>query len=621
MMKKLLVLAIGIAAIAITIRAELIVKPLGDNVSPEDMARFLTGSGVEVFNVEYTGASRAAGLFCGGANIISLDKGILLTSGCATNVIGASGTNTLSDATCENGVPGNSDLDDLLEDETQSTLDASVLKFDFIPQGTNVTIRYVFASEEYNEFVDTGFNDIFAFFVNGTNFALIPGTNLAVSIDNINNGNAAAGSPAAGPCNFCNFYIDNANLAEPPVLFEMDGLTRVLTLNAPVTPGATNTFKMAIADVNDLLFDSAVFIEARSLVSGAISSNCITRTAGYWFTHPKCSGTQGITTATLDNALKEILTLNCDVMDLGFALLPITFRNADDDLDHKDAMIEALGLRWRSRNLTGEFGGEQSSQLPALNVCRNRKALAVHYIAALANNTLLRTDPSSCLYVNANGVLTNFPSNLLTKSLEALAAEDIEDMVEQRVLLKKFNASGNSNPLPPDIADPDTMACGKFSQAQLRKMSRDPSTQFNCPGLNDDCARAENIQTVPFITSVDLTKYSNRAPGSICGQGGSDAIWKIPSYMAAPFRPFTVTTAGSNFDTKITVRQGECGILDDGGGDVEDLTLITCNNNDGGLLTSRAQFTVPEDNEGDIFIIIEGHQGEVGDLKVKITSP
>jgi hypothetical protein len=72
----------------------------------------------------------------------------------------------------------------------------------------------------------------------------------------------------------------------------------------------------------------------------------------------------------------------------------------------------------------------------------------------------------------------------------------------------------------------------------------------------------------------------------------------------------------------ITVRQGECGILDDGGGGtVDDLTIITCNNNNGGLLTSKTQFTVPEENTQDIFIIIEGHQGDVGELKVKITSP
>jgi hypothetical protein len=620
MMKKSLVLAIGIAAATITIRAELIVKPLGETVSPEDMARFLTGGGVEVFNVEYTGGSRASGLFCAGEDIIGIDKGILLTSGCATNVIGSGGTNTFSGSTCENGLPGDSDLDGLLDG--LSTFDASVLKFDFIPQGTNVTIRYVFSSEEYNEFVDTGFNDVFGFFVNGTNFALIPGTNLPVAIDNINNGFADAGLPATGPCKFCNLYVDNANLTQPPVQFEMDGLTKVLTLNAPVTPNATNTFRMAIGDTSDLILDSAVFIEARSLVSGSLASNCITRTAGYWFTHPKCSGTKGITTATLDEAMKEIFTLNCDVVDLGFMLLPVTFRNNDDDLDHKDAMLESLGFRWRSKTLTGEFGGLQSSQLPALNLCRTRKSLAVQYIAALANNALLRTDPANCLYVNSNGVLTNFPSNLLSKSLDALGSEDIEDMMAQRVLLKKFNSSGASSPLPPEIADPDTLACGKFSKDQLRKMSRDPSTQFNCPGLNDDCERAENIQTVPFTTTVDLTNYANRSPGSICGSGGKEAVWKIPSTMAAPFRPFTVTTDGSNFDTMITVRQGECGILEDGGGGtVDDLTIITCNNNNGGLLTSKTQFTVPEENTQDIFIIIEGHQGDVGELKVKITSP
>jgi hypothetical protein len=618
MIKKFFILA-AISVIAVmTIRAELIVKPLTDKVTPEDMARFLVGGGVDVFNVRYTGSPRAGGLFCGGGPALGVEKGILLSSGCATNILGSGGTNTSSSTTCENGTSGDTDLDDELSGFT--TLDASVLEFDFIPQGTNVTIRYVFSSEEYNEFVDSGFNDVFAFFVNGTNFALVPGTNLPVSIDNVNNGNADAGQSAGGPCKFCQFYIDNANLTEPPVPIEMDGLTTVLELNAPVTPGETNRFKMAIADVSDQLLDSTVFIEARSLASGGTTTNLVTRTANYWFTHPQCSHTKGITTATLDKALKEIIAFNCGVLDLGFTVMPLTYRNGDDKLDHRDAVLEALGLRWGKIQYTGEFGGRQTSELPSSPVCRARKDLAVQYIAALANNVLLKTKPEDAFYFNDKGVYTNFPSSLLSDALAALTAEKIDDMTESQVLLKKFNKSGNALPLPPDIADPDVLACGPYSRDRLRYMARDPSTQYNCPGLNDDCARGKNIQNVPFSDSVDLPFYQDLEATATCSTGqGKEAVWKIPADMAAPFRPFTVSTAGSNFDTVISVRVGDCALEQDQ--NAENPNEIACNDSDGGLMTSRVEFLVPENNDKNIYIVVEGQGGTEGTIEITITSP
>ena len=58
-----------------------------------------------------------------------------------------------------------------------------MLEFDFVPADTTVSFRYVFGSDEYNEFVDSGFNDVFGFFVDGVNCATVPETDTAVSID------------------------------------------------------------------------------------------------------------------------------------------------------------------------------------------------------------------------------------------------------------------------------------------------------------------------------------------------------------------------------------------------------------------------------------------------------
>src|SRR4029077_20141383 len=139
---------------------------------------------------------------------------------------------------------------------------AAVLEFDFVPATSTLTFEYVFASDEYNEFVGQ-FNDVFAFFLNGAKIALLPGILPAppVSINNVN----LTTNPQ--------FYINNDvdQLANPPVDTEMDGLTVVLTATAQVTAGQTNHIKLAIADADDFAVDSNVFIKAGSFTSSQIT--------------------------------------------------------------------------------------------------------------------------------------------------------------------------------------------------------------------------------------------------------------------------------------------------------------------------------------------------------------
>jgi hypothetical protein len=607
-MKKIVLSLISAAMLASAGHAQIIVRSISEGITPQEMAALLTGGGVEVFDVQYSGAGIASGVFCSAGEIIGIENGILLTSGNVSNVIGP---NVSAAAGQNNGFPGDADLDAIIAPNL--TFDASVFSFNFIPDSDTVMIRYVFASEEYNEFVNSVFNDVFAFFVNGENFALIPGTMTPVSINNVNNGEAPAGQPANGPCMNCQFYRDNADLSNPPLNTEMDGLTTVLTLVAPVIAGETNTFKMAIADAGDGVLDSAVFIEARSLQSGEGSTQCVTRTVGHWFRHPRCPGSGDLLTATLDQALKIVMALNCDVLDLGFLPLPTTERNNDGVLDFKDALREALGLRWRSRRFTGEFGGLQTERLPNQRLCRQRKQLATQLIAAIANNALFDTRPENCTYTEKIGgktIVKSFPETLLVDAREAARGEIVADIIEQKILLKKFNRSGNDQPTPAGIAD----CAAPLTLAQLRRLSRDPTTQMNCPGFNDGCDSAETISALPFSRRVNLSEhYTAQAVASTCGGGGADAIWKIHRSLTFAGRPFTVSTEGSNFDTIVSVRRA-CG------GD--ELGEIACNDDDGGFRTSRVQFVVSDEDAGrDLFIIAEGKGGAVGTLKLQVTSP
>jgi hypothetical protein len=61
-------------------------------------------------------------------------------------------------------LPGDNNLDNV---SSADTYDATVLEFDFVPATDNISFNYVFGSEEYLEFVNAGYNDVFAFFISG----------------------------------------------------------------------------------------------------------------------------------------------------------------------------------------------------------------------------------------------------------------------------------------------------------------------------------------------------------------------------------------------------------------------------------------------------------------------
>src|SRR5690606_27843652 len=107
--------------------------------------------------------------------------------------------------------------------------------------------------EEYNEYVGTMFNDVFAFFISGPeypvpyNIALIPvGPGLPPAPVTINSVNCGYGGGCASYVDTtnCNSYIDNCN----GLLNVMDGFTVMLSARAAVTPCETYTIKLMLAD-------------------------------------------------------------------------------------------------------------------------------------------------------------------------------------------------------------------------------------------------------------------------------------------------------------------------------------------------------------------------------------
>jgi hypothetical protein len=245
------------SANAVTGTTDLTVQPA------TDVAQALVGPGVTISNVNYTGSDLAAGLFSGGASTVGFDTGVVMSSGDIADVVGP---NTAENTGTDLGTSGDSDLDTF---SGFTTYDASVLEFDFTPNADTVYFRYVFSSEEYQEYVNTEYNDTFAFFVNGTNYATVPdpagpaGAVLPVSVNTVNNGNPGGDPTATNPA----LYVNNDLASGAPLNIEMDGLTVVLTFMAPVNNGVPNSMKLAIADASDGILDSAVFLEEGSLTT------------------------------------------------------------------------------------------------------------------------------------------------------------------------------------------------------------------------------------------------------------------------------------------------------------------------------------------------------------------
>src|ERR1043165_787859 len=242
--------------------AQIVATP---NNNGNQLSQILAGNGVIISNVTMNCPNGAAGTFnCVNCNL-GMQQGIVLTTGSDTavsgpNDSGAEGTDLFS--------PGDPSLNSLAQ---ATTYDACALEFDMNVLSDSVEFRYIFASEEYLEWVNSGYNDAFAFFISGPgiagqqNIAVIPNTTIPVTIDNLNTNL------------YSQYYVDNGDGYTTPYsnnnsYIQYDGFTRVLTAKKKgLQPCQTYHLKLVIADGGDGIYDSGVFLEANSLTSNFVS--------------------------------------------------------------------------------------------------------------------------------------------------------------------------------------------------------------------------------------------------------------------------------------------------------------------------------------------------------------
>ena len=159
-----------------------------------------------------------------------------------------------------------------------------MLEFDFVATGDTISFNYVFGSDEYLTFVNTTYNDIFAFLLAGPGIvgpydspAAFPMEQstlpefrdadppLPITISSVNN------------VSYEEYYTNNPSNTD----IGLNGFTSTFTASAGVICGETYHIKLAIADGTDTALESVVVLESGSFASNnpaAISSEAEVQT-------------------------------------------------------------------------------------------------------------------------------------------------------------------------------------------------------------------------------------------------------------------------------------------------------------------------------------------------------
>ena len=239
------------------------------------------------------GSGSSFGKFTSGGSIFPFADGILLTTGKATSAIGPNNS-ILSEG--PTNWQGDSDLEQALG-IGQSSINATVLEFDFLPLSNKISFDYIFASEQYLSNPSQNqcsYTDGFVFLLKKantteayTNLAVVPGTNIPVRVNTVRGSGTIC--PPANEA-----YFDAFNGVNYPTNY--NGQTKILTAKSTVTPGTLYHIKLVVADQGNNLYDSAIFLGGGSFkvekdlgIDRLISTNnplCFGTTLGLNATEP-----------------------------------------------------------------------------------------------------------------------------------------------------------------------------------------------------------------------------------------------------------------------------------------------------------------------------------------------
>lgn len=226
-------------------------------------------NGLAFTHINHTGAKSSLGHFAYSGLAGDLpETGIILSTGDVTKAMGPNMTNS----SVIHYNPGDSLVETIA---TGKTYDASTLSFRFNSFTDSIAFAFVFASDEYLEYVNEGVSDVFGFFCRKKgssawqNLATLPNSEVPITVDLIN-------TKENSDYYLHNYYYNDvsarrrhhtAEEIERSWLLGFDGLTQGISTGMRVEPYSTYEFRITIADVGDNRFDSWVMLVGQSFKS------------------------------------------------------------------------------------------------------------------------------------------------------------------------------------------------------------------------------------------------------------------------------------------------------------------------------------------------------------------
>ena len=310
-MKKIYLFIFSIMNVSMLSQVQIATNPSLNNPSYL-IDNVLIGNGVTTTNHSFIGDSSQIGYLTDFSGLIGFSEGFILSTGSVDSIgnIGADTVwwNYIYDSTFTNIIDstpivqgtflssslmgaGDSDLLTIANSvpgligqtfSVSSTGDAAILEFDFVPSADTVKFNYVFASEEYLDFVNSTYNDVFAFFISGPGItgpysspAGFPGG--AINIAEVPNSSPSLPITISTVNDTLNSQYYNYDTLG--IVSAFNGFTDVFTAQVAVIPCNVYHIKLAIADGSDDSYDSGVFFEAGSFDAtepGALNVNTVT---------------------------------------------------------------------------------------------------------------------------------------------------------------------------------------------------------------------------------------------------------------------------------------------------------------------------------------------------------
>lgn len=560
-------------------------------------------------------ASGAMGTFTAVGSDLGLEKGLVLTSGNAGQ-IGGPGTFFSS---LGNGMPGDDDLDYLstINGNGSASQDACIIELDVFAATDELTFEYVFGSEEYPEFVNSTFNDIFTFLISGP--GIVGDVNIAnqLNIATLPDGTFVQINSVNGAANW-EYYRNNeegTSVVYDGLTSDFLGVKKSMTARADVEPCNTYHLKIAIADRGDSAFDSGVFL---SEIKGGTPSLGVTYNSGIDYLVEECTiipdelfiglsleqddtvtynvVVTGTATPGVDYEVDLPNTITFVPGDVGFTFPIVPLPDGIDEgietliiqltnnFGCGDVVVEELIVEIHDNLLVEIFAGQDTAFVCEGNPIQVDAVGATSYFwmppgiftdANLPNPDVL---PDTSMYISVLGTLG------ICSDVDSIWLEVVDPQVEIVALTPTDVCSGETVTLQAvnNIGDAGML----WNPAFLIPNNTDPIVTIS-PGFNTNitaqvelagCVATDNIQiNVDFITPMQVVTPDT----SIC-QG-------YPVQLANPI-PFTQSTF--EWQPNIYLEGDNNTIPDAVASPEEDLTYIGITTSSNGFCQDTVEVTI-----------------------------